>query len=192
MLENTFISEELDFDEFLAQQFDKESDNEIISEDAANYYIGRIKKNKTMKELYKNRAKEILKNYESRVNAWMESKINALDSDDAYCLDKLQPYYEKNANNNAVKLRFPEGSIGYYKVATKVDINKDEVIKYLESNFAPEQYSDFMKKEVQYKLESTPFKKAVNINENDLTCSLDGMIIPGVTITPSKTVFNIR
>ena len=56
-----FLEEQDDIQKYLDEIFDEESsENDILTEDQVNYYIGRIKRNKARLDMNKQRAKAIL------------------------------------------------------------------------------------------------------------------------------------
>lgn len=181
---------EISFEEFLDDTFGAKLEaDEIISETDANYYIGRVKRNKDKKAAIKNRAKSILEDYKTRVALWEENQNKAIDYDIEKCMEKLEKYFSATAPNKSTKLSFPEGKLGYYKQRGSVKFDKDIVEDFVinEDNVLS-----------TYRIESEPtvdfesLKEEGKVNYDDLTFSVLGIVIPGVTVTAPSEKFSIR
>lgn len=184
-----FLEEEVeDFDEFLDQEMEESAAEGIMDIETANYYIGRVKKNNAMKAMFEDNAKSLVTSYKDRVTLWKDTKLKALDSDNERILAMLKEYFDKTAKDKSSKLRFVEGSIGFYKTRQKVDIDEKAVMHYLESTY--EDMEPYTKTKVE--LDKTAFKKAGEIDPATGVFKLDNQVVPGVNVTLAGEEFNVR
>lgn len=186
-----FLEENVnDFDEFLEEQYDNLT---IVSDADVNYYIGRIKKNKYMAKMFEDQAKNILKDYKEKVENWKNNKIDAINDDNERCLSLLKDYFDRTAKNKSSKLRFPEGSIGFYKTRQSIDIDEEEVIEYLLR--IKDEY-DFLNVdkyiENKPKLNTKLIRADGEVDSNNATFKLFKNPLPGVVVHPASEEFNVR
>ncbi len=181
---------EVSFEEFLDDSFDVELEqDEVITETEANYYIGRVKRNEDRKAAVKNRAKTILEDYKIRVSLWEERQLKAVDYDIEKCMEKLEKYFIATSTNKNSKLSFPEGRLGYYKQRGSIKIDKEVAGEFIKLN-KDDSLDSYIKTE--YSVDFDNLKKDAQVNYDDLTFSVNGVIIPGVTITAPSEKFSIR
>lgn len=180
-----------DFDEFLRDNHD---DNFLVSDADVNYYIGRIKKNKYMAKMFEEQAKDILKDYKEKVEEWKAKKINSLENDNERCLSLLKDYFDRTAKNKSSKLRFPEGSIGFYKTRQSIDIDEEETLEYLLK--VKKDYNGIY--DVDKYVENTPKLNKKQIRaDGELTPDGGGLKlfnnpVPGIVVHPASEEFNVR
>ena len=181
---------EVSFEEFLDDSFDTELEqDEIITETEANYYIGRVKRNEDRKAAVKNRAKTILEDYKIRVSLWEEKQVKAIDYDVEKCMEKLERYFAATSANKSSKLSFPEGRLGYYKQRGSVKIDKEIAGEFVKLN-KNDSLNSYIKTE--YSVDFDTLKKDAQVNYDNLTFSVNGVVIPGVTVTAPSEKFSIR
>ena len=190
-----FLEEQDDIQKYLDEIFDEESsENDVLTEDQVNYYIGRIKRNKARLDMNKQRAKAILDSYKTKVENWVTKNEMVLTQDNEYCLSKLKTYWEANAKDNKTKLRFPEGSLGFYKKRQTMSVDQEEVVKFLEMIIDKDKAnSEEFKSLLTYvpKLDLKKFKEGGKVDENNIFKYGD-YAFSGVTVTPSEDVFSVR
>lgn len=192
--EEEFVDDWLDndFNDFLNNQMDKNAVSGIQSDDDANYYIARVKRNRNMEKMFADKAKSILADYKCKVEMWRDKKVAFLTNDTDRCLVLLQDYYNKVAKNPNTKIRLPEGNIGFYKTRQSLEFDKEEVLSYLQKLHAEANMpiKDFI--EITTSLNSKEFRAQGKVDEETGAFVLDGFTIPGVNVKPSKNEFNVR
>jgi hypothetical protein len=182
----------MDFDEFLNDFMNQKEG--ILDEESANYYIGRIKKNKANIEMVAEKAKNILANYKNKVELWSEKETQKYQNDIDHCLEMLRPYFEAHAKDSTTKLKFPEGSLGFYKTARSVKLDEKiilEEIKTLE-NIDYASYLELQKyiKQVP-QLDKALIKKDAKVDETNVF-KVGNVVLTGATVTPEKITFTVR
>lgn len=180
---------EISFEEFLDDSYNSNLESEeIISDTDVNYYIGRVKRNEDKKAAVKNRSKTVLDDYKIRVSLWEEKQLKAIDYDTEKCMEKLEKYFAATSTNKNVKLSFPEGKIGYYKQRGSVKIDKEAAGEFVKLN--DKSLEPYIKTE--YSVDFDTLKKDAEVNYDNLTFSVNGIVIPGVTVTAPSEKFSIR
>ena len=181
-----------DFQEFLDQKsFEEAEACDVISEDLVNYYISRIKKNKEAQKMYEERAKNIIAEYSDKVKLWRDKHNNSIEEDIAYCLGKLEGYFEVNAKNDESKLRFPEGSIGFYKTRTSVKFDDEALLEFaLDSEQNKSVFRDFL--EFKPSINTKSLRNTLDLDPENGIASINGIIIPGVKVSGGNKKFDVR
>ena len=158
-----------------------------ITASSANYYLGRIKKNKEKLSQYTEQAKQMKDDFKVRVEAWLQSRQKALDYDTQHCMDMLEMYYEKNKTADGKSISLPEGNIGMYSVRAKYDFDtaKEEILKFLQEH--PE-LQQFIRNKPE--INKSILQKACVVADGKLY--VDGYEIPHAGYTPKTTEFGIR
>lgn len=184
-----FIEESFDdFDEFLDKIEDAKPQTIIQDDETANYYVGRIKRNRNMISMYKEKAKAIKEYYLDKTKQYEESKTASLENDSERCLALLKEYYDSIAQNDKTKIRLPEGNIGFYKVPQSIKIeDEDAVLDFLNNmdNFDVSSYIENIPS-----LNKKAFKNAGIVDMN--TFKFNNEVVPGITVIPSENKFNVR
>lgn len=183
------VSDFDDFNDFLEHEHD--SDSLINTPADANYYIGRVKKNRYMIQLFEDQAKNILKNYKEKVEIWRDKKIEAIENDNARCLLMLKQYFDATAKSTDSKLRFPEGNIGFYKTRQSISIDEQQVLDYF--NRLKDEDALF---DVNKYIENKPKVNTKQLRNdgvaNGEVFSLNGKVVPGVEVRPASEEFNVK
>jgi len=159
---------------------------EHLDSASANYYVGRLKKNKEKAEAYEQQAKEMIDDFKVRVQNWLKTRQEALEYDNKHCMEMLEAFYESHKPENGKPISLPEGNVGFYTAREKYDFdtNEKEIIKLLEED--PD-----MKQFLRYKPEINriEFKKACTVDGDQVY--LHGKKVP-VAFTPKSKVFGFK
>lgn len=188
-----FIEEvvDSDFEEFLDEKYEKESANGIQNEDSANYYIGRIKRNRDFIKMTEDKAKSLKDSFALKVDLWKTKKVNSLKNDIEHCMGLLSEYFERVAKDENVKLRFPEGNLGFYKTRESVKVDEKEVFDFIQKyNLNNGGFERFIM--TVPTLDKKTLKEEGHYDPESMSFKIDEIIIPGVTVTPSTKKLNVR
>lgn len=195
MLEHENYIED-DFQDFLEKRsFEESESSDIISEDLANYYVAKIKKNKKIQDMYEERAKNIITEYSDKVKLWKEKHINSLEEDTKYCLGKLKDYFDSVANDEDAKIRFPEGNLGFYKTRVSVKIDENEVLDFaLNSVDNTDLDKSVFKDLLEYKpsVNKTSLRSIISLDAENGVAMINNVIIPGVKVSGGNKKFDVR
>ena len=105
----------------------------------------------------------------------------------------LKDYFDRTAKNKSSKLRFPEGSIGFYKTRQSIDIDEEEVIEYLLRIKDEYDFLDVDKYiENKPKLNTKLIRADGEVDSDNATLKLFKNPLPGVVVHPASEEFNVR
>lgn len=181
-----------DFNKFLGEQMAQSSAKGIQTDEEANYYVSRIKRNRNLEKMFSDKAKNIIADYKCKVEMWRDKKNDSLINDTERCLALLHDYYNKVAKDDTTKIRLPEGSIGFYKTRQSIDFDKDKILAYLKK-----MHMDFDMPidnyiETTTSLNTKEFRANGVVDQETGIFSLNGYTIPGVDVKLSKNEFAVR
>lgn len=181
-----------DFNKFLGEQVAQSSAKGIQTDEEANYYVSRIKRNRNLEKMFSDKAKNIIADYKCKVEMWRDKKTDSLTNDTERCLALLQDYYNKVAKDNTTKIRLPEGNIGFYKTRQSIDFDKDKVLAYLKKMHMDFDMPIDSYIETTTSLNTKEFRAKGVVDQNTGVFSLNGYTIPGVDVKLSKNEFAVR
>lgn len=181
-----------DFNDFLEKEMSQSSIMGIQTDEEANYYVSRIKRNRNLEKMFSEKAKNIVADYKCKVEMWRDKKLNSLTNDSEHCLALLKEYYDKVAKDDTAKIRLPEGNIGFYKTRQSIDFDDEEVLTYLKK-----MHMDFDMPIDNYiktttSLNTKEFRTKGIIDQETGTFSLNGYTIPGINVKLAKNEFAVR
>jgi hypothetical protein len=141
------------------------------------------------------RAKKILSDYKNKVELWSSKEEEKYERDIEHCLEMLRPYFDAHAKDSKSKLKFPEGTLGFYKTPRSIKLDEKIILQEFENAVTE---NEFLKMELDKYIKATPsldkalLKKEGEIDEETGVFKIKGVPLMGAVITPEKNNFTVR
>lgn len=166
---------------------DAEADAPIIdSQEKANYFLKLIiNLNKDIDNINEICDNEIKKTTE-RVNSFREEKLSTLLKQKTYYEGLLRNYTEHAIRNQKKKsVSLPYGTIGLKAQSPKWEYDESILLDWIKEN-----NPNLVNEKVTYSVNKKELKQLADIQNNIPV--IDGVEVPGITITPQKDKFDIK
>jgi len=185
---NSFLDDLLSFvEEAEVEELDLTTVDEgfsIQNMDQANFIAKKVKEVRAEMEEAAETAQAYLESYQEKISNWLEKTQNPLRNQEAYLLRLLENFARtKLEGSNKKSLKLIEGTLQFRKQQDKYEYEDNVLLTYAENNLP-----QFIKTKLS--VDKTELKKKATVKNGELY--IDGVLVPGVTVTAQDEKFDVK
>jgi hypothetical protein len=158
---------------------------QIVNKEQAGFFIRKIQEARQEAEEINENANKEIERISNKVNAWREQELSKCASTEAYILNLLKNFAEKELSDTDKRsIKLPFGTLAFKKQQDKFDYDDAALLQCLENN----KLEDYIQRKPSVK--KAELKKTGTVKDGKLY--IDGVLIEGIVITPQDDKFEVK
>lgn len=152
----------------------------------ANYMAKKLKEVRSQIDIINTTSEQQINSYTEKVERFRTSSLAPLVSSEGYLIAMIEEFAKRQLEGSTKKsIKLLDGTAQFRTPPAKFEYDEEVLLAFLQTDLPA-----FIRQKPS--VDKTELKKAGKVNKADGSLTVEGKIVPGVTITPQEEKFEVK